>query len=209
MKKILKIFIVMLILIFMVALKNNVNALTYPAYGSYKLTWNIESIYYYVDSSAETYSGIISDAAYNWVYTGLGYNKLYPNTRSYNMLNTAVDIYAVSNLGNSTTAQTNTFKWVGGVQTEVGWVGVNPPRTNTGVPGDNYTFAEIRINTPVFDNTNVYDEKKATIGHEFGHCWGLGHNPENSYSLMYNWRATRNVYTVQQVDQDVFNILYP
>ena len=34
---------------------------------------------YYIDQSAPGYSGTISGAANNWVYTGWGYNKLYPN----------------------------------------------------------------------------------------------------------------------------------
>lgn len=195
-------------LIFALGFKTHVEAVTYPAYGQYKLTWNIENIYYYLDSSATQYSGIIESAANNWVYTGLGYNKLWPNTRIYDILGTAIDIYAYNGTANGNEAHTATFKWVDGVQTNVPWVLVSPYRKSTGVPSENYTFAEIHINS---DQVNGYINTKlqGIIAHEFGHCWGLGHNPENRNSLMHNYSSTRNYYTVQQVDQDVFNILYP
>lgn len=145
--------------IFLMGFKTQVSAVTYPAYGQYKLTWNIENVYYYLDSSATQYSGTIANAANNWVYTGLGYNKLWPNTRIYDILGTTVDIYAYNEGKTGREAYTATFKWVNGVQTNV--------------------------------------------------PWGLGHNPENRNSLMHNYSNTRNYYTVQQVDQDIFNILYP
>lgn len=181
---------------------------TYPAYGNYKLTWNIQSIRYYIDQSAPGYSGTIASAANNWVYTGLGYNKLYPNTRTYNKTNSAVDIYAEYAGEYNYTAITYTFMKSNGVTTEISWVEV-PGRANTGVPSANYSFTEIHINNDVFDTYTDFNVRQGVIAHEFGHCWGLGHNPENVNSIMNNYDDTRAVYTIQQVDQDVFNILYP
>ena len=60
------------------------------------LIWNIESIYYYVDSSANSFVTPIANAAYNWVYTGYGWNNLYPNSRTYNITYSAIDIYGYS-----------------------------------------------------------------------------------------------------------------
>lgn len=201
---------VMLTFIFSICFKLQVNAVIYPAYGQYKLTWNIESIYYYVDSSAENYSSVISSAANNWVYTGLGYNKLWPNTRIYDVLGTAIDIYAYNGNVNGIEATTSLYKWVNSVKTEVPWVGVSG-RSNTGIPSGDYKFAEILINSSqISSNSSYYTNTRfqGIVAHEFGHCWGIGHNPENVNSLMHNYSDNRS-NTVQQVDQNVFNILYP
>ena len=89
----------------------------------------------------------------------------------------------------------------------VEWVEV-PGRYATGVPSENYLFAEIHINNDIFDAYTDFNVRQGIIAHEFGHAWGLGHNPENPNSIMYNW-DNRNVYTIQQVDQNAFNALYP
>jgi len=81
---------------------------------SYKTTWNIEDIWYYLDSTAVGYSGTISGAANNWVHTGHGYNKLYPNTRTTNKYNSAIDFYSTNGPKNSYVAQTTLFKRVNG-----------------------------------------------------------------------------------------------
>lgn len=196
--------------VFSTCFKTQVGAVTSPAYGQYKLTWNIESIYYYLDSSSTGYSSVISSAANNWVYTGLGYNRLWPNTRIYDILGTAVDFYAYNNGVTGVEATTNTYKWVSGVKTATGWVSV-PGRTGTGIPSENFTFAEIIINNSQLSSDSSYytnTRVQGIMAHEFGHCWGMGHNPENNNSLMNNWSSTR-ANTVQQVDQNVFNILYP
>lgn len=210
MKKIIRIIFIIMSAITLTFSTKVFAAVTYPAYGQYKLTWNIENVYYYVDSSATNYSSIIESAANNWVYTGLGYNKLWPNTRIYDILGTTVDFYAYEGGTTGTEATTYTYIWVNGVKTDVPWVGISG-RFNTGVPSANYTFAEVIINnTQMQSNPSYYTtvRQQGIVAHEFGHCWGLGHNPENQNSLMHNYSDYRK-NTVQQVDQDVFNILYP
>ena len=201
--RILRIIVLFYILLFTVT----ANAETSPAYGKYKLTWNIQKIYYYIDKSATGYSGTIADAADNWVHTGVGYNKLYPNKRTYNKKNSAVDIYAEYDGDYSFVAATYTYMKKNGVTTNIEWVGV-PGRYATGIPSANYSYTEIHINNDIFDKYTNFDLRKATIIHEFGHCWGLGHNNENRYSIMNGYNDVREVYTVQKVDNDVFNILY-
>jgi len=186
----------------------NVYAETYPAYGKYKLTWNIQKIYYYIDNTATGYSGTIASAADNWVHTGIGYNKLYPNTRTYNKKNSAVDVYAEYYGNASFVASTYTYMKKNGVTSFVEWVGVPGRAPGTGIPSANYSYTEIHINNDIFDNYTNFELRKAVIVHEFGHCWGLGHNYENEYSIMNGYDDSRKVYTVQKVDNKIFNILY-
>ena len=93
---------------------------------------------------------------------------------------------------------------------DVPWVTING-RPSTGVPSANYTFAEIIINNDQIQSNSSYyinTKNQEIIDHEFSHCWGLGHNPENQNSLMHNYSNYRK-NTVQQVAKNVFNILYP
>ena len=71
---------------------------TIPPLFSHDLIWNIESVYYYINSSATSYATPIGSAAYNWVHTGYGWNNLYPNTRTYNISNSTIDIYGYNNV---------------------------------------------------------------------------------------------------------------
>lgn len=185
---------------------STVSAETITPTGAYKTSWNIESIYYYIDQSAPGYSGTISGAANNWVYTGLGYNKLYPNTRTYNKTSSAIDFYASSDGNNGVLAYTNLYKRVNGNPVTVTWVTVKD-RVNSGVPSESWLFSEIHINNDVFQNYD-FTVRQGTVAHEFGHAWGLGHNNENPNSLMCQTGFGRVAQTVQQVDQDAFNRLY-
>ena len=207
MKEIINFIKFLMLILFVLLLDFKVYALTYPAYGKYKLTWNIQKIYYYIDNTATGYSGTISDAAYNWVHTGLGYNKLYPNTRTYNKKNSAVDIYAEYDGSENFTAAVYTYMKKNGVTNYIEWTPVEG-RYNTAIPSANFSYAEIHINNDVFDYYEDFTLRKAVIIHEFGHCWGIGHNHENENSIMNGFDNRRKVYTVQKVDQDVFNILY-
>ncbi|MGE5456574.1 MAG: matrixin family metalloprotease [Ignavibacteriales bacterium] len=170
-----------------------------PTFG-HKIIWNIESIYYYVSPGAEQYANYISDAAYNWVYTGLGYNKLYPNARTSNIYYSAVDFYVYQTPPVSgALAQTKFFA-----------------RTN-GTSGDSFRvypdssdwlYAEIEIYSDEFNEQGDYN-RRGVISHEFGHAWGLAHNSTNPYSIMSQLGQNyRQVNTVQQVDQDAFNSIY-
>ena len=170
---------------------NVVSAATMPP-TSYKTSWNIESIYYYIDQSAPGYSGTISAAANNWVYTGVGYNKLYPNTRTYDK--------------NGTLAYTSLFKRVNGNPVVVTWKKVSG-RVDTSVPSESWLFSEIHINNDVFQDYG-FDHREGTLTHELGHAWGLGHNNENQNSVMCQTGYGRKVNKVQKVDNDAFNALY-
>lgn len=165
---------------------------------NYKLSWNIEKVYYYINNSATGYSDVIGTAANNWVYTGYGYNKLYPNTRAYNQSNGTVDFYSYDDSNTSTIAYTAFFKRANGSTGAISQI--NPD-------SENWLFAEIHINNPIINSLSSYD-RQGTIVHEFGHAWGLAHNQSNQYSVMCQLGFGRKVNTVQQVDNDAFNRKY-
>lgn len=194
-----KIKITLVILVLMLFIPFNVKAdevTETPVFG-YKTIWDIESVYYYLEGDSSNYSSVIANAANNWVYTGYGYNKLWPNTRIYDISGTAIDFYTYTENSN-VLAYTYAFA-----------------RTN-GTTGDAYhvwqwesdwLFSEIHINQTTFDQLSTYD-KQGTIAHEFGHAWGLAHNQDNQHSIMCQLGAGRLVNTVQQVDQNAFNSIY-
>lgn len=149
---------------------------------------------------------IIWKEKFCWVYTGWGYNKLYPNTRTYNKTNSAVDFYASNDGRNGVLASTTLYKRVNGNPVIVTWRYLSD-RVNSAVPTESWLFSEIHINNDVFQDYN-FTVRQGTIAHEFGHAWGLGHNNENVNSIMCSVGYGRVAQTVQQVDQDAFNRLY-
>ena len=70
---------------------------------NYKLICNIESIYYYLNGGSVNYTTTINNAAQNWVYTGVGYNKLFPNTRAGYISDSAIDFLRCS--------EVNLYRW--------------------------------------------------------------------------------------------------
>ena len=161
------------------------------------LIWNIESIYYYVHSSASAYLTPIADAAHNWVYTGHGWNNLYPNQRTTKIIDSAIDIYAYAKsdgVNGYTTfwARTNVTS---GTAYQVSY-------------NNNWLYNEINLNnTYLSKKTNTY--KHGVIAHEMGHCFGLNENNTNKYSIMCQAGYGRAVTTVQEVDQIAFNKKHP
>ena len=113
------------------------------------LIWNIESIYYYVDSSANSFVTPIANAAYNWVYTGYGWNNLYPNSRTYNITYSAIDIYGYSSAdGNNgyTTFWARTNGTTGNAYS------VNPN-------SQNWLFNEVKLNSKYLSNQTDYESR--------------------------------------------------
>ena len=187
----------MLFIFMMFTTKNQANDLE-PGLLHANLLWNIESYRYYVDSTALPYLTPISNAANNWVYTGYGYNRLYPNTRTTNIASSAVDIYAYnqSDLGNA-----RTFYFARTNGTTGNAYEVNPEINN-------WLFNEIKLNIGyVADKSSTVQQ--GVVAHEFGHAFGLDENNGNSYSIMCQTAYGRAVYTVQQVDNNAFNHKYP
>jgi len=192
MKKLIIFIVFMFLCIF------KVNAATEPPLLYGNLTWNIENIYYYVDSSASNYASIIAKSANNWVYTGYGYNRLWPNTRAYNISNAAMDIYGYSSVDGSN-GYTIFFARTNGTTGNIYQVNQN---------STNWLFSEIYLNN-YYLASETDTNKQATITHEMGHVFGLNENNSNPYSIMCQAASGRAVYLVQQVDNNAFNRKHP
>ena len=164
------------------------------------LLWNIESIYYYLASSATIYSNEIAVAANNWVNTGYGWNNLYPNTRTTNVNISAMDISVKSDTGGAL-ARAVFYLRTNGTSGEPYWV--YPEDTST-----DWLFCEIWLNQSSFAGLNAED-RQAIIAHEMGHVFGLGENTPNPKSIMYDSFNTLEVRTVQEVDHIAFNQKHP
>lgn len=190
---------VTIILFAIICITNTSLANSYePPLLSGNLLWNIESYRYYVDSTATPYLTPIANAANNWVYTGYGYNRLYPNTRTTNIASSAVDIYAYnqSDLGN---ARTFFFARTNGTTGNAYLVDPNV---------SNWLFNEIKLNIGYISNKSS-TAQQGVVAHEFGHAFGLDENNANPESIMCQSSSGRSVYTVQQVDNNAFNRKYP
>lgn len=192
-----KIFLVTgIVLLLLTIFPNQASAETYYTFNRHVITWNIENIWYYVDSSVSSYyTYLISRGADNWVHTGVGYNKLYPLTKTTNKTLSAVDFYSKS-LPYNTLGTTTMYKRVNGNA-----VVVNPEN-------ENWLFAEIVLDE---NQLNTFEERLrlVCIVHELGHAWGLAHNP-NVYSVMWpNTDMDSSVTGVMAIDNETFNYLYP
>ncbi|HIQ93805.1 TPA: matrixin family metalloprotease [Candidatus Ventrenecus stercoripullorum] len=197
MKKIRTFFVSGIILLLLTIVPIQAHATTYYTYNNHVITWNVENIWYYVDSSVSSYyTYLILRGTDNWVHTGVGYNRLYPLTRTTNISLSAVDFYSYG-LQPNTLAITTVYKRVNGQA-----VAVNPNN-------ENWLFAEIAFDE---NQMNTYEERLRLVGvvHELGHAWGLAHNPD-THSVMY-WNASdmdSSVTGVTSIDNATFNYLYP
>lgn len=172
---------------------------TEPPLLGRNLIWNIESIYYYVNSSAISYVTPIANAANNWVYTGYGWNNLYPNTRTYTLSNSAIDIYGYSKAdGNNG----YTSFWARTNVTSGTAYKVDPDI-------ENWLFNEIYLNDNYLSKGKDTTYIQGVVAHEMGHCFGLNENNTNQYSIMCQAARGRKVYKVQKVDQNSFNRKHP
>ncbi len=199
MKQKLKIFIIGIILLIPTIVKAEVNPrITYYTYG-HKMTWNIENIWYFIDSAASSYESVVADAANNWVHTGYGYNKLYPYTKTTNITLSATDVFKLAE-GENALGVTWHFKRVNGKA-----IGVNG---QNGAPTENWLYCHVDLNIPELNKLGNRAKKITTL-HEMGHCFGLAHGIEKK-SVMYPYYngLDSSVNGVQEIDHKTFNYIY-
>ena len=179
----------------------------YPDYNCHTLNGGVGNYgytnrYYYVTSSASTYLTDITSAVDGWIYTSssLGVTTPISLIRTTTQSSSVFDVYyestAISGAGSSPGV---TIHYSSG----------NAVNANSG----NWGWSKIQLNSSYFSGL-VTAQKKATIGHEFGHAFGLEHPsmifglyPDDQNRLMTP-QPDRNVTSPQIKDVTVINHLY-
>lgn len=187
MKKVMSLLLVVVVIFAAPALTATA---TEPPLLSGNLTWDIENINYFLTGTATIYATNISAAANNWVYTGHGYNRLWPNTRTYSQTYSAIDLYGYNRVdGNNG----YTEFW----------------NDSQASPSSNYRYCRIYLNGNYTMGGTNNGLKNAVVAHEMGHVWGLNENNSNVNSIMCQAGSGRAVNTVQRVDNNAFNRKHP
>lgn len=173
-----------------------VQAMTPTWENDAKFTRGVTNTTYYISPSADAYSEPFYTAADNWMYTAWG-NAIQMDQADSNS-DTQIDLYAKTyeqdpTLGAYTSAYVSFWDETGGLVSERGYG-----------PDRNYYYTELTINTRLFPE----DEQVIILTHEMGHAFGLAHS-NDPYSIMFPYYEEILVDTVQKVDNDTINYLYP
>lgn len=166
---------------------------TYP--NDAKFSRGVSNAYYYVDSSASSYTSKINEAVNNWVDTGYGWNPIYLYPVSSNYA-THIDYYVIDYRNDAVLSNINNNAYT------TFW-DINELELSynvSGEPTSDYYYTEVKI-------TNYREIDTSTIIHEMGHCFGLKHS-SNLYSIMYPTSSLRMVNRVAKDDHDTINYLY-
>lgn len=203
-------FLGILVAILFVSCFFSFNAFAYNTWG-YTLNGGVGNYgyntrHYWVDSSASSYSTMISNAVSSWVNTTsrLGITTPISIASTSTKSSSYFDIYYLSMPGSSNTVA-GTYFYVKNVGC------INP---NLEAPNQNYSWTEIHLNSSVFPNLtgNTYltaDQKRqGTVAHEFGHAMGLAHSNNNMYVIMCQLASGRRVYLPMTDDANGINSLY-
>jgi predicted Zn-dependent protease len=200
-KKFKILIISVLIMTTFVSSTNNVFAT--PTFGTHRYYTGVGNVTVYIDrpSGAGYWQNFITNAANNWMYTGVGANPIYMRFVSGNNGST-MDIYAKKN-----------SYWIGqglgsGILAETLFYDSNNRYFNPATNAKNWVWTEIYINDDNFRKSSFSnDQALGTIIHEMGHAWGLAHTSDR-YSIMCQTGSGRAVQRVQKQDNDAVNWLY-
>lgn len=177
----------------------SVNAIG-PVFG-YRLKNGIGNVAIYIDGNtyprATYWQGLIKNAVNNWMYTGYGGNNFYATYVSSSSNGSNVDIYG------ATSCKWGTLNVLAETTFWDNYVAVQPTQKN-------WYYAEIYLNDDALSQNIISNEvATGTFAHEFGHAFGLAHANSNTNSIMCQLAYGRLVNTVQKVDNDTLNYLYP
>ena len=160
---------------------SNVAFALVPTIGGY-MSRGVDSMCYYVDSTASSYTSYINTGISRWTNGGHSPSDFINMTAVSSNYATAVDYYAQGNedfLTYYVLAETSYFASNG-----MGCSSWGP-----------YYYAEIRINNDEMPDCTSY-EKIGTMAHEFGHALGLDENNSDTSSIMCQLSSGRTVNTV-------------
>jgi hypothetical protein len=173
-----------------------------PVFG-HKYTRGISRVSIYIDGStyprASYWEPRITEAVESWRYTDYGGNQF---DRVYVSSNVAsqMDFHAAYDSHWTSTGNDNVLG-----ETEF----YNAQGTYVYPYNYDWYYAKIIINDDLFRQSSFSNaEAVRTFIHEMGHAFGLAHNFDNTYSIMYPYNEGCQVFKVQQVDNDALNRIY-
>lgn len=164
-------------------------AADYYTFNNHRIIAGINSQKYYMSSSCTNEISNITSAIDSWNST----STYFWFSSYYLSSGTKIDFYKSNFYDPSTGYIAETLFYQGGY--------IEPDTSN-------WTFTEIDINSPVYDNL-TQSGKRGTLCHEIGHATGLAHNNGNTGSIMCQTSFGRTVQTPQTCDCNGVNFLYP
>ncbi|TRZ35952.1 hypothetical protein CEQ21_10040 [Niallia circulans] len=173
-KKYVKITIIIFVcLLFLVP--NNTNA--YSTYNGHKMSSGIGNYgkskkYFWVDSSASTYSTKINNAFDRWIdstkYAGILTPTSYRKTTSKSA--STIDFYAISSIANGVMGRARFM--------------VNS--TNVNANAQNWYWTRIEFSKSLMNNSSYSKYQQSVISHEIGHAFGLNHTNNQLMDSLVN-----------------------
>lgn len=170
--------------------------------------------YFYITSSASSYTSLIQSAVSSWVYTSQNPGVTTPISivRTYTQSQSVFDVYYESKYPSYEGILAGTFYYIYSTC-------LNP---NAEWPTSNWGWSTIILNSPNFGSIGAQNgltanqNKQGTIAHEFGHAMGLAHPLSviggfvDYYPnrIMCQLANGRYVYTPSSGDCYVINHLY-
>ena len=176
------------------------NAFAYTTYSNHVLNGGVGNYgytnrYYFITSSASTYSSLIDSAMYDWINTTsrIGITTPISFVKTSTQSSSIMDIYAGHYYPVEYQVAGDTLHFINSTLVDQ-W-------------STNWGFCKNRINSTYFDTISSF-YKNHTVSHEMGHVMGLNENNANTSSVMCQGWASPTVYNAQADDANGINFLY-